>query len=35
MRNIPVPVWITIGIILALIAIAIYGYSSGLWEVDV
>ena len=27
----PVAVWIAIAIIAALIAIAIYGYSAGLW----
>jgi general stress protein CsbA len=34
MRNIPAPVWIAIAIIAALIAIAIYGYTSGLWITD-
>lgn len=31
MQRIPVPVWIAAAIILGLIAIALYGYSSGFW----
>jgi hypothetical protein len=33
MQRIPVPVMIAAGIILALIALALYGYTAGLWEV--
>lgn len=32
MQRIPVPVIIAAGIILGLIALALYGYSAGLWE---
>lgn len=32
MQRIPIPVIIAAGIIMALIAIALYGYTAGLWE---
>jgi type VI protein secretion system component VasF len=32
MQRIPVPVIIAAAIIMALIAVALYGYTAGLWE---